>query len=281
VAFLTPVLVYTARSRGGGEAPLLYGSLLLSNAGSLFLTGSNLTNLIVLSHFHPSGSEFLAHMWAPALAAIAVTALVVATADRDSLRVGTRELAHPIPPVGLGLGLAAVVLATVLVVLLRAPAIPVAITGLLSVGYRIVVGKEHPGRVLEMLGLPTLIGLFGVAVALGALGRSWSGPAAVLSHLDQWGTAGFAAAVAVVVNNLPAASLLASRTPAHPYALLIGLNLGPNLFVTGSLAWLLWIRTATSAGARPSIWKASRIGAIAVPLSMAAALGMLALTGSS
>ena len=25
VAFLTPVLVYTARSRGGGEAPLLYG----------------------------------------------------------------------------------------------------------------------------------------------------------------------------------------------------------------------------------------------------------------
>jgi arsenical pump membrane protein len=35
VAFLTPVLVYAARSRGGGEAPLLYGCLLLSNAGSL------------------------------------------------------------------------------------------------------------------------------------------------------------------------------------------------------------------------------------------------------
>jgi arsenical pump membrane protein len=40
VAFLTPVLIYTARSRGGGEAPLLYGCLLLSNAGSLFLVGS-------------------------------------------------------------------------------------------------------------------------------------------------------------------------------------------------------------------------------------------------
>ena len=34
VAFLTPVLVYTARSRGEGEAPLLYGCLLLANAGS-------------------------------------------------------------------------------------------------------------------------------------------------------------------------------------------------------------------------------------------------------
>src|SRR5438105_6190246 len=37
VAFLTPILVYAARSRGEGEAPLLYGCLLLANAGSLFL----------------------------------------------------------------------------------------------------------------------------------------------------------------------------------------------------------------------------------------------------
>ena len=64
VAFLTPVLVYTARSRGEGEAPLLYGCLLLSNAGSLFLPGSNLTNLIVLGHLHLNGGQFLAHTWA-------------------------------------------------------------------------------------------------------------------------------------------------------------------------------------------------------------------------
>lgn len=44
VAFLTPVLTLAARSRGSGEAPLLYGCLLLSNAGSLLLPGSNLTN---------------------------------------------------------------------------------------------------------------------------------------------------------------------------------------------------------------------------------------------
>jgi arsenical pump membrane protein len=70
-------------------------------------------------------------------------------------------------------------------------------------------------------------------------------------------------------------------TPGHPFALLIGLNLGPNLFVTGSLAWLLWLRAARDAGAQPSIARASRIGAVAVPLSMAAALAVLALTGSS
>jgi arsenical pump membrane protein len=85
----------------------------------------------------------------------------------------------------------------------------------------------------------------------------------------------------VLVNNLPAASLLSARAPEHPFSLLIGLNLGPNLFVSGSLAWLLWLRTARSAGAGPSIAKASRIGVVAVPLSMAAALTVLALTGSS
>ena len=51
--------------------------------------------------------------------------------------------------------------------------------------------------------------------------------------------------------------LLAARTPPHPFALLIGLNLGPNLCVTGSLAWLLWLRAARGAGARPSLATAS------------------------
>jgi arsenical pump membrane protein len=63
--------------------------------------------------------------------------------------------------------------------------------------------------------------------------------------------------------------------------LLIGLNLGPNLCVTGSLAWVLWLRTARRADAQPNIWKASRIGLVAVPLSMAAALGLLMVQGSS
>lgn len=279
VAFLTPVLVYTARSRGEGEAPLLYGSLLLSNASSLFLPGSNLTNLIVLGHFRLSGAEFLGRMWAPALVALAVTAVVVAGFERRGLRVSSGDLTRPERPV-LGLGLMAVVAATVLVVVLPSPALPVAFVGVVAIGIRLAAGKDQPRHVAEVLGAPVLIGLFGVAVALGTLGRMWSGPASLLSHLDLWGTAVVAAVSSVLVNNLPAASLLAARIPSHPFALLIGLNLGPNLFVTGSLAWLLWLRAARSAGAQPSIAKASRIGAVAVPLSMAAALGVLAVVGS-
>jgi arsenical pump membrane protein len=96
-----------------------------------------------------------------------------------------------------------------------------------------------------------------------------------------WDASAVAAVSSVLVNNLPAASLLAARTPPHPFALLIGLNLAPNLFVTGSLAWLLWLRAARDTRAQPSIAWASRIGAVAVPLSMASALAVLALMGSS
>jgi arsenical pump membrane protein len=333
VAFLTPVLVYTARSRAGGAqslpvdnravrsgsvdnaspiwdypksdsprsggltpakpptaampaagAALLYACLMLSNAGSLLLPGSNLTNLIVLGHLRLTGGQFVARMWLPWLAALIVTAVVIAVGERRSLADGAgpadrASSAEPTRPV-LGVGLVAVLAATVLVVTLSNPALPVAAVGVLAAGIRVAQRRESPGQVRDVLGVPVLVGLLGVAVALGTLGRAWSGPATILSHLGGWATAGVAGAAAVVLNNLPAASLLAARTPDHPFSLLIGLNIGPNLCVTGSLAWLLWLRAARGAGAAPSLARATRLGAVGVPLAMAAALGALALTGA-
>jgi arsenical pump membrane protein len=280
VAFLTPVLVHTARNRDRGEPALLYGCLLLSNAGSLLLPGSNLTNLIVLGHLHLTGGQFATRMWLPWLAAVAVTAGVVGWAERRSLQgpcAEPEELRRPV----FGVGLVAVLAATVLVITVRTSALPVFAVGVLAVATRLAQGRAAVRQVWSVVGVPVLAGLFGAAVALGTLGRAWSGPMVLLSHLSAWPTAGFAALVAVVVNNLPAASLLAARTPAHAFALLIGLNVGPNLCVTGSLAWLLWLRSARDAGARPSLRRASLLGIVAVPLAMAAALLALAVTGSA
>jgi arsenical pump membrane protein len=324
VAFLTPVLVYTARSRqGGGDAgpALLYGCLLLSNAGSLLLPGSNLTNLIVLGHLRLTGGQFAARMWLPWLGALVITAIVVAVGERRSLRgtglaaraAGGAESADDASPADLagpaadampadgaapagepragaaaspdrpvrGVGLGAVLLATAAVVALPAPAIPVLLLGLAAAGLRLAQRRVTAGQAGEVLSLPVLIGLFGVAVALGTLGRAWSGPADLMTHLDGWATAGVAALATVLLNNLPAASLLAARAVSHPFSLLVGLNLGPNLCVTGSLAWLLWLKAARRAGARPSLGRASVLGLVAVPLSMAVALGALALIGTA
>ncbi len=285
VAFLTPVLVYAARRRGEGEAPLLYGCLLLSNAASLLLPGSNLTNLIVLGHLRLSGSRFLG-LAAPAwLVSVLVTAAVVAFAERRSLRSpptagAGRALATERDRPALWIGVAAVAAVTVIVLVLRSPALPVAVVGVAAVGARAMSGRASLGRVLPVLGLPVLVGLFGVAVALGTLGRSWSAPSTALGHLDAWGTAATAAVASVLFNNLPAASLLAARVPHRPFALLVGLDVGPNLFVTGSLAWILWFRAAAGAGATPSIAKATRLGLVAAPLAMGGALAVLALVGT-
>ncbi|HVA04538.1 MAG TPA: SLC13 family permease [Acidimicrobiales bacterium] len=285
VAFLTPVLVYAARSRGGSEAPLLYGCLLLSNAASLLLPGSNLTNLIVLGHLHLSGGRFLVEVAPAWLVSVLVTAAVVAYAHRQVLRpsvtVDSTPMAGPERDrVGLGVAVVSVAAVSVVVLVLRAPALPVAGIGLAAAGVRAARGPTSSTRVLDVLGIPVLVGLFGVALALGTLGRSWSGPTNALSHLDAWGTAAVAALASVVVNNLPAASLLAARVPHRPFALLVGLDIGPNLFVTGSLAWILWLRAARNAGANPAVAKATRLGLVAAPLAMAGALGALALAGT-
>ena len=85
----------------------------------------------------------------------------------------------------------------------------------------------------------------------------------------------------MLVNNLPAASLLAARQPPHPYALLVGLNVGPNLFVTGSLAWVLWLRAARNAGGNPDVRRASLLGLASVPVAIAVAVGLLQLGGAA
>jgi arsenical pump membrane protein len=279
VAFLTPVFVYTARSRGEGEAPLLYACILLSNAGSLILPGSNLTNLIVLGHVHLSGGDFFRKMAPAGVASVLVTAAIVALCHRRDLRADAAP-AGAIERPRLGVGLAAVVAATVLVVALPNAALPVLVVGVIAVALRMRPWRSALERSTEVLGVPVLVGLFGVAVALGTLGRSWSGPSELLSHLGPWATAGVAAGSTVIVNNLPAASLLSARSLSHPFSLLVGLNIGPNLFVTGSLAWVLWWRSARTAGARPSLIAAGRLGLISAPVAIVAAMAVLTAAGT-
>jgi arsenical pump membrane protein len=167
----------------------------------------------------------------------------------------------------------AIAAATVLVLVLASPALPV-----LLVGAAAVISSRTPRtRVLAAVDLRVIGSLFVLAVGLGTLGRAWDGPHSLLASLGRWPTAGFSAFTSVLVNNLPAAVLLTPEPPHHPRALLLGLNLGPNLAVTGSLSALLWLRVARSLGARPSIRTYSRIGILAVPVSLAASLAALAL----
>ena len=279
VAFVTPVLVLAARNQGSDEEPYLYLALFLSNGASLLLPGSNLTNLIVLGEHHVTGAVFAAHM-APAWAVTSVTVpLVVALFYRRSLARQTRPVDGTDRRMVPGLGVVAVAVAVVAIVLLSggAVALVVVATGMVAVGWRVVRGRMPLDEARRSVDVPVLAGLFGLAMGLGTLGRAWSWPSSLVAHGSSWAAAGVGGLTSVVVNNLPAASLLAARPVADPYALLVGLNLGPNLAVTGSLSAVLWLQVARTVGARPSALRVSRLGIVVAPLSIAAAVGALTL----
>jgi arsenical pump membrane protein len=270
VVFLTPVLLHLARLRGVDETPFLYGTVFMSNAASLFLPGSNLTNLITLHGEHASGAAFISRMWAAALVAVVVTVVVLVAAFRRELALAATPVDER-APARFRIGAVAVALSTVLVLTLSAPALPVLAVGIGAV----LLARVAWDRIHQIVDARVLAGLFVVAVALGAVGRWWNGPASLLGQLGRVGTAVGGAIAAVCVNNLPAAVLLTPHEPAHPRALLIGLNLGPNLAVTGSLSAYLWFRVARGLGAHPSVRVYSSVGVVLVPLALGAALGAL------
>ncbi len=278
VVFLTPVLVVAARRRGADDAPFLYLAVFLANGASLLLPGSNLTNLIVLGGTHQSGRAFAAGMLPAWIAASITVPVVLAVAFRRHLRTGGPRPERRAKP-RLGLGAAGVVAAVVATLALGGPALAVVVLGigLAAIVVRVAQHRLVPAALSSTVDVPVLAGLFGLAVGLGTLGRAWSGPEWLLAHASSWQQAGIGAVASVLCNNLPAASLLAARTVPDPKALLVGLDLGPNLAVTGALSALLWLQVSRPLGCRPSVARYSRLGVAVVPISMAAALGALAL----
>lgn len=273
VVFMTPVLLVAARQRGLGTAPFLYGCVFMANASSLFLPGSNLTNLLVLSQEPSSGSDFAVKMLPLAASAAVVTALGVALLFRRELAVRDGNGPPPASPrIELSVALPAVVAVTALVLVLRNPALPVLAVGVAAAGIELAGRRLTVAEVLRVVGPASLFAAFALTVALGTLARSWSGPEQLLAGASGWETAAVAALSSVAINNLPAAALYSAGTVEHSRMLLLGLNVGPNLAVTGALSALLWHRAATQAGARPSLLAFSRYGALLAVAAIAAAL---------
>ncbi len=277
VVFLTPVLVLAARRRGVGGEPFLYGCVFMANASSLFLPGSNLTNLLVLGHGPDvSGGTFAAAMAPTALAAALVTLAGVALLFRRELVGGGGAAAAAPAWPGVGVGVIATALATALILALAQPAPAVLVVGIAATALELGRGRVSLAAAREVLGPVSLLAAFALTVALGTLARGWSGPAELIDGSSAAATAGIAALTTVLINNLPAAALYSAHSVAHPHQLLLGLNVGPNLAPTGALSALLWFRAARAVGERPSLAEFSRRG---VPLALAAMAAAL-LAGS-
>ena len=280
VVFLTPVLIHAARQRGIKENAFLYGAIFMSNGASLLLPGSNLTNILVLTTSPVRSHVFAGRMFLPWIASIVVITLVLSVwcwKDLRSQPVGT-VLSQPMH---WGLGIVGICLAVVLVLTLRSPALPILIAGVVLISAQVWIARRLTSRQARTsLNATTLLILLSVALVFGVVARLWHGPAHLMSTLGPWSSAGVGAGLANVVNNLPAAVLLSSKPLAHPLALLIGLDLGPNVLIIGALSSMLWLRIARREGAHPSVRTFTTLGLVVTSCSMVVALVTLQLVAA-
>ena len=253
VVLLTPVVLRTATAMRVPARPHLYASARLANSGSLLLPVSNLTNLLAFTASGLSFGRFTALMCLPWLLVVAAEWGVLRTAFRADLRVAGAAVADrpPAPRYALsvlGLTVAGFVITTSLHV---APAWAAAGGCLLLIAPRLrdrslrartVLAEASPGFCVFVLALAVIVDgvtRHGLADGLRNLLPTGTGLAALLAVTFV------AAALAALVNNLPATLALTPLVAVHPswlLAMLLGVNIGPNASYPGSLATLLWRR---------------------------------------
>ncbi|WP_282085896.1 SLC13 family permease [Streptomyces tendae] len=156
-----------------------------------------------------------------------------------------------------------------------------ALGGVLVLGVRGLARRHVTPR--EMVGAAApLFCLFVLALGIVVQGVVAGAPATGLGRLlpdgdslpALLGVAAVAAVLANLVNNLPAVlallPLAAPGGPAQVLAVLIGVNLGPNLTYVGSLATLLWRRILHRHGIEVELGRFTVLGLLTVPATVAA-----------
>jgi len=270
VVFMTPVALQASRARKADETAFLYGAIFMSNSASLLLLGSNLTNLLVFAGHSVRGSAFTSHTWSAWLVSVALTIAVVVGWRWRPLRSSGSPSSVAKESFSLGPGVVGTVAAVAFMLLLSQPALWVLGVGLVVEFIALARRRTTVAGAWRVVNLATITGLFVVASAVGWFARGTTLTAHWLHGTSVATTVALGTLSALVINNLPAASLFAAHGVTHPYALLLGLDLGPNLFVTGALSSLLWWRIAHEHGARPRLVTFALVGTVLGVAAMAA-----------
>jgi arsenical pump membrane protein len=256
IVLLTPVVFSTAARLRFSPRPHVYACTHLANSASLLLPVSNLTNLLAFNASGLSFARFAALMLLPWLAAIAIEWVVLARAFRGELGMPRHpRTAEPPtdPPV-----FALAVLGLTLVGFMVVEPVWAAVAGALVLAVRgrpsprELAGAAEPGFLVFVLGL-------GVVVA------------AASDH----GLRDAVDSLANLVNNLPATLIMLPAVAAGGagpvLAMLVGVNVGPNLSYVGSLATLLWRRVMHAHDEPTDIRAFTVLGLSTVPAILVAA----------
>ena len=292
---LTPAVLAAVRAADAEPLPYLLICAFIANAASFVLPISNPANLVVYRTGMPSLGAWLATFGLPSLAAILVTFVLLLWLTRAQLRrpVSSDFQSAPLSANGqwalFGIAFMAMSLmvASALGADLGTPACAVGLVAVLAISMRDAKVPKDIVRNISWSVMPLVASLFVIVEALngaGALRMAVKG----LKQMESWPqfqaavTSGFGIALlSNAMNNLPSGLIAGSAAhAAHAAnalrsAVLIGVDLGPNLSITGSLATILWLMAIRREGETIGFWKFFKFGAVVMPPSLLLALMML------
>jgi arsenical pump membrane protein len=294
---LTPAVQASVRAAQAEPLPYLMVCAFIANAASFVLPISNPANLVVFSQGMPPLMRWLGTFAVPSLVSIGVTFIVLRYLSRKLLTgdMQTDVDGKPLSITGkmtfAGIGF----LATTLIVTsalgkdLGAPACVAGVLVAAAVAWRDHKAPLDIAKEISWSVIPLVAGLFVIVEAINSAGASHAAVAA-LKEISHWPTftgalsSAFGIAfISNLMNNLPsglisgAAIHAAGITGPLRDAVLIGVDLGPNLSVTGSLATILWLIAIRREGQRVSFWQFLKWGALVMPPALALAVAALML----
>lgn len=286
VVLLTPVVFATAARMGVRPKPQVYATAHLANSASLLLPVSNLTNLLALRSSGLGFASFALLMALPWLIAIGIEYLALRWWFRADLALAEPD-SLPVDIVKFPVFALIVVMATLAAFVACSP-LGIEPFWAALVGVVVLATKRlitQPGRrkaQVIALGRSVNLWFIGFVLALGIVVRAVvdAGLASAVGHLVPSGRslltllllASLAALLANLVNNLPAVlvllPLVAPHGPTAVLAVLIGVNIGPNLTYVGSLATLLWRRILADHDHDTEVKEFTMLGLLTVPASL-------------
>jgi arsenical pump membrane protein len=291
---LTPAVYAAARAAGATPLPHLLACAFVANAASFLLPIANPANLVIFGDRMPPLGDWLRHFTLPSLLAIAATFAVLYLTQRRSL---AQPIAATVPRAVLSRGgrIAGLGILATIAVLLGASAaglplgLPTALAGAATVLLVLAITRQSPVPVAAGVSwgvLPLVAGLFVIVQALEATGlvetlavmlrRAEADPAAA-----AWAAGLIVAAATNLANNLPVGLLAgavanaAAASPSVTGAVLVGVVLGPNLSIAGSLSTMLWLVAIRREGLDMPAIGFLKLGLLVLPPAMLLALAAL------
>ncbi|MES3153147.1 arsenic transporter [Sphingomonas faeni] len=296
---LTPAVYAAAKKAKADPLPMLFACALIANAASFVLPISNPANLVLYGGKMPSLAAWMASFALPSLLSIGVTFVVLRWVERERL-TGRCETMVETGALSQGGRIAFGGIVATAVLLIAASAkgydlgLPTCLAGVATMVAICIGRRTSPLATLRCVSwavLPLVAGLFVLVEALASTGviamlARWLAASAARSPTIAAGAAGTILAFGSnLMNNLPA-GLIASTTLHQAHVpqivtdgLLIGVDVGPNLSITGSLATILWLTAIRREGEDVGFWRFLKVGAVVMPPALFAALGARLLIG--